>query len=471
MKAGKVVALVIGCLIALIGAALLIGTGALTWAHATQRDDDGYFTSHRVRIETVTAAVRSQTIDLGSDKRPDQWPWADRDLATVRLQATAREGEQIFIGIAHTSDLDTYLTGIAHDEVTEISWSDGDEVKYRRADGAATAPPPTAQTFWAASAEGEGRQTLTWDVEGGNWSILVMNPDGSANVAADVSVGVKVHALVGLMIGLGVGSVVLLGAAAALIVFATRRPAAAAVVIAPVEPLSVASRSPVRLAATLDEPLSRGLWLVKWFLAIPHFFILVFLWVALVVMTFVAGVAILFTRRYPKSIFDFNVGVLRWTWRVTYYATSGIGTDRYPPFTLGAVDYPATLDVEYPGQLNRWLVLVKWWLLAIPHYIVVGFFIGGGWFFGDDNGRAAAGFGLIGWVTIFAGVALLFTARYPRGLFDFVMGMNRWAYRVIAYASLMTDRYPPFTFDAGANEPGPLPPPHPLNTDEVMGPM
>ena len=253
---------------------------------------------------------------------------------------------------------------------------------------------------------------MTWDVQGGNWSIVMMNPDGSADVAADVSMGVKVHALVGLMIGLGIGSLVLLGGAAALIVFATRRPAAAAVT-APVEPLPVAGRSPVRLAATLDEPLSRGLWLVKWFLAIPHFVILFFLWIAFAVMTFVAGIAILFTRRYPRSIFDFNVGVLRWTWRVTYYATSGIGTDRYPPFTLAAVDYPATLEIEYPEQLNRWLVLVKWWLLAIPHYIVIGFFMGGGWFVGDNNGRAAAGFGLIGLVTVFAGVALLFTGALP----------------------------------------------------------
>jgi hypothetical protein len=252
-------------------------------------------------------------------------------------------------------------------------------------------------------------------------------------------------------------------------VFATRRPGAA-VVTTPVESLPVAGRSPVRLTATLDEPLSRGLWLVKWFLAIPHFFILVFLWFAFFVMTFVAGVAILFTRRYPKSIFDFNVGVLRWTWRVTYYATSGIGTDRYPPFTLAAVDYPATLEIEYPEQLNRWLVLVKWWLLAIPHYIVVGFFMGGGWFVGDNNGGAAAGFGLIGLVTIFAGVALLFTARYPRGLFDFVMGMNRWVYRVIGYTALMTDRYPPFTFDAGANEPGPLPPPNLPKAADVIEP-
>ena len=109
-------------------------------------------------------------------------------------------------------------------------------------------------------------------------------------------------------------------------------------------------------------------------------------------------------------------------------------------------------------------MLVKWWLLAIPHYIVIGFFMGGGWFVGDDNRRAAAGFGLIGLLTVYAGVALLFTGRYPRGLFDFVMGMNRWVYRVIAYATLMTDRYPPFVLDSGSNEPGPLPPPMPPHT-------
>ena len=106
MKAGRIVALVIGCVVALIGAALLIGAGALAWAYGTQRDDDGYFTSRRVRIETVTPAVHTQRIDFGSDKRPDRWPFGNGDLATVRLQATAREDEQVFIGVAHTSDVD-----------------------------------------------------------------------------------------------------------------------------------------------------------------------------------------------------------------------------------------------------------------------------------------------------------------------------------------------------------------------------
>ena len=459
MKPGRIVALVAGCVVALIGAAMLVGTLVLTWAYATQRDDDGYFTTRQVRIETATPALQSGSIDLGSNIRPERWPFGNGDLATVRFRATAREGEQVFIGIAHTSDVDTYLAGVAHDEVTDVHWS-GDAVNYRRTDGTASPTPPVDQTFWAASASGSGVQTLNWQVQGGSWSMVMMNPDGRVGVAADVSVGVKVKAIVGLMIGLGASSVVLLGGAAALIVWATRGAARVAAAV-PVQPLPVASRSPVRLAATLDEPLSRGLWLVKWFLAIPHFIILGLLWVAFLVTTMIAGIAILFTRRYPRSIFDFNVGVLRWTWRVTYYATSGIGTDRYPPFTLRATDYPATLEIEYPEQLSRWLVLVKWWLLAIPHYIVVGFFLGGGWFFGGDNGgrQAAGGFGLIGWVTVFAGVALVFTARYPRGLFDFVMGMNRWVYRVAAYAALMTDRYPPFTFDGGATEPGPLPPP------------
>ena len=215
--------------------------------------------------------------------------------------------------------------------------------------------------------------------------------------------------------------------------------------------------SPVRLDARLEETPSRGLWLVKWLLLVPHLIVLFFLWLAFPVLTFVALVAILVTGRYPRPLFEFNLGVLRWTWRVWFYGYGGLATDRYPPFSLDAEpDYPATLDIDYPERLSRGLVLVKWWLLAIPHYLVVAFFVGGGGFTLWRYGQEWLGFdgGLVTLLVLFAGMALLFTGRYPRGIFDFVVGMNRWVLRVAAYAALMTDDYPPFRLDTGGTDPG-----------------
>jgi hypothetical protein len=210
------------------------------------------------------------------------------------------------------------------------------------------------------------------------------------------------------------------------------------------------------LAARLDDAPSRWLWLVKWLLLVPHAIVLFFLWVAFPVVTLVALVAILFTGRYPRALFDFNLGVMRWTWRVWCYGYGALATDRYPPFSLGQEpDYPATLDVAYPERLSRGLALVKWWLLTIPHYLVVAFFVGGGGYVLWQWGEGWLGFdgGLVTLLTLFAGVALLFTGRYPRGIFDLVVGMNRWVLRVAAYAALMTDEYPPFRLDLGGADP------------------
>ncbi|WP_084011274.1 DUF4389 domain-containing protein [Pseudofrankia sp. DC12] len=228
-------------------------------------------------------------------------------------------------------------------------------------------------------------------------------------------------------------------------------------------PLPAYAGHPVRLDAEPepDERLSRWLWLVKWFLIIPHSIILVFLWIAFVLLTVFAFFAILFTGRYPRGIFRFNVGVLRWTWRVRYYAYGALGTDRYPPFTLGDVpDYPARFDVAYPERLSRRLVLVKWWLFAIPQYLVLAALTGtGGWGGGHrilhgDHGLGGSP-GLLGLLIAVAAVLLLFRGRYPRPLYDLIIGLDRWTARVIAYAALLTDVYPPFRLDQGGPDPSP----------------
>jgi hypothetical protein len=213
---------------------------------------------------------------------------------------------------------------------------------------------------------------------------------------------------------------------------------------------------PLSVRARFDQP-GRWLWLVKWLLLIPHYFVLAFLWLAFVFVTLIAFFAILFTTRYPRGLFDFNVGVLRWTWRVNYYGYTALASDRYPPFTLADVpDYPARLEMEYPRRLNRWLPLVKW-LLAFPQYLLVGALLGSGYAVAsdmDDRGVVYySGPSLLGACVLIAAVALLFTAHYPAGLYDLVVGVNRWSYRLVAYLALMTDRYPPFRLDQGGDDP------------------
>lgn len=179
-------------------------------------------------------------------------------------------------------------------------------------------------------------------------------------------------------------------------------------------------------------------------------------------LSVIAFISIVFTGRYPRNIFEFNVGVMRWTWRVTFYAYGALGTDRYPPFTLAEVPgYPAHLEVVYPEHLSRGLVLVKWWLLALPHYFVVALLVGGGLFAAGATSRdpqpLLLGGGLVGVLVLVAAVALLVTGRYPTSVFDLVIGLQRWVIRVAGYAALMTDVYPPFRLDQGGLEESSLP--------------
>jgi hypothetical protein len=472
MKVGRIVMIVIGSLLALIGFGLLAGGIAALVGYATERTD-GFFQTGEVRLASATYAITSDRVDLESEPGGSDWLIDRGALGTVRLSIDpGRRDTPIFAGIGPTTEVTEYLEGVSHDVIRDFELSP-DRVLYRRLPGEATPSPPADQPFWVAEVTTDQAGELTWEVESGDWSVVLMNVDASRGVDLDARLGIKVDWLLPVLIGLMIAGVILLAGGATLVIVGSRglarRPEPAPAPTppdwpAPAAPLTAVSGLttrappgpyPLRLTGHLDGELSRGLWLVKWLLAIPHYIVLVFLWIAFAVVTLIAFFAILFTGRYPRGLFDFNVGVLRWSWRVGFYSFSALGTDRYPPFSLQPADYPAELTVQYPEQLARGLVLVKWWLLAIPHYLLIALF-GGGWWLGwwEPSGSRWTGEapGLIGLLVLFAAVALLFSGRYPQSIFDVVMGLNRWVYRVVTYATLMTDQYPPFRLDQGGDD-------------------
>ena len=461
-RAGGITLIIVGAFVVLISLGLLAGGSALMWADRSQRDAAGYLSSSTTSLTTPTYAIAATDLSVAADA--PGWHVSSDALGTVRLTANAST-TPIFIGVASAADAARFLTGVAYDQITGYAVPSGGPT-YQLHSGAAPATP-ASQPFWQARASGLGTQTVTWSVSGGPWSIVVMNADASRNVAVDVSVGATAPFLFALALGLLIGGAVILAIAVLMLVGgavllrrasppAPSTPAGWTVPAgaAPAAAVPGTARYPLRIEGRLDSP-NRWLWLVKWFLLIPHYIVLALLSVAAIVLTVVAFFAILFTGRYPRAIFDFNVGVMRWWWRVGFYAYSALGTDRYPPFTLGpAVDYPATLEVAYPQKLSRGLVLVKWWLLAIPHYLVVSLLVGGTAYAVHDATTYAAPYtGLITLLTFFAAVAVLVTRRYPRGLFDLVVGLNRWVYRVAVYTLLLRDEYPPFRLDLGGEEP------------------
>jgi len=475
--AGHIVLIVFGALALLIALGVVIGGSVLLWADRTQRDAQGYLNTRIEPVDAAGYAVVAPRLDV------DIPGWASGGLGTVRVDVTPRQaGGDVFVGIGPRSSVEAYLGGVQRDQVFRFNDSSG--VGLDHLAGGAPATPPGEQTFWAASRSGAGTQTLTWQVAGGSWELVVMRPDAARGLAFDASAGATVPFILPLGIGLLSGGV-LLGVVGLLMVLLGARPGRSMPAgygyppavpgwapappggagsggsgWAPPPPLPPGAAAfagpppdgprftvyPVALEGHLDEPQSRWLWLVKWLLIIPHMIVLGLLMIPFTLLTLAAAVAILFTGRYPRSIFDFNLGVMQWWWRVSFYSYGALGTDRYPPFSLGPEPaYPARLDVAYPERLSRGLVLVKSWLLAIPHLLVVGVFAGG--FMWHWWG------GAIGVLALVAGIILLVDGRHNRSVFDVLMALNRWVFRVLAYVALMRDEYPPFRFDLGEIEP------------------
>jgi hypothetical protein len=467
MSGGRIAALVSGVLMAVLGLGLLTGGAGILWADGRDGSLDGTFTSPTYTLETSSAALVSEELALRAPTPADWFGWPDD--ARFGLVATGVEDRAIFAGIGSTHEVEAYLDGVPHAAVTWLGPGRSD-VALEETTGNAVATPPSEQPFWSARAVGPGQQELRWAPESGDWTLVVLNADGTPGVRVDAKGYATVPALLAVGTWLAVAGGLLGLAGVALVAVAaasgtTGTPARAGSGAAGGADLSAAPAAgtyPLRLTGRLDEPLSRGLWLLKWVLLLPHVLVLGLLWIAFSLLTLVAGVAILLTGRYPRGIFDVNVGILRWTWRVVYYGYSALGTDRYPPFSTAPADYPAALDVDYPERLSRGLVLVKWWLLALPHYLIVAVLAGGGltWTVrGDRLWSVSLAGGLVGLLVLVAGVTLLLTGRYPPRLHDLVVGCNRWVYRVIAYAALMTDVYPPFRLDSGPDEHAPTEPP------------
>jgi hypothetical protein len=184
---------------------------------------------------------------------------------------------------------------------------------------------------------------------------------------------------------------------------------------------------PLQLDIDHQEQYSRFMPLVKWLLVIPNYIVLIVLWIGALFAIVISWFAVLITGRYPRGLFDYMLGVARWTNRVTTYHY--LMVDPYPPFSLDShPDYPTRFELEYPEKVERWRPLVAW-ILAIPYLIVAGILV------------------YLGYVLVFfAFFTILFARSFPKGMFDIVVVALRWQARGNAYALWLVTRYPPWVW-------------------------
>jgi len=220
MSAGRVVLIVLGSIGVLFGVAVLAGGGFLLWADRTQRED-GYLTTPTERFATPTYALTRTRLEV--DTGEAAWVLNESWFGKIRIRGESADEKTLFIGIGPQADVARYLGTVAHANVQDVDF-DPFRVTYLPISGGAPEGPPTEQGFWAASASGVGTQTLTWKVRDGDWSVVLMNADGSRGVDADVDLGAKMSFLLWVAIGLLIGGVLVVGGSTALVVLAARRP-------------------------------------------------------------------------------------------------------------------------------------------------------------------------------------------------------------------------------------------------------
>jgi hypothetical protein len=216
----RIASIIAASVVGLLSLGLLAAGGALLWGDS-KKDEQGYLTTATHRFHTQTYALASDNLDLDLDGLEDV---VDPDAyGKLRLKVDPRTDAPVFVGIARTRDVTSYLDGTLHDRVEDVSF-DPFSADYDLQAGTARPDAPGTQDIWDASAHGSGTQTISWDVREGDWSIVVMNDDGSQGVDAGVSVGAKLGFLAPLGWGLTIGGLLALGLAGALVVVAIRVP-------------------------------------------------------------------------------------------------------------------------------------------------------------------------------------------------------------------------------------------------------
>jgi uncharacterized membrane protein len=217
MRAAKIVAIVIGALLIIIGLALVVPGSLLLWVSGAHQDSDGYVTTSDRQLTSDAYALTTPDIRLHIGSA-DWIPGG----GSVQIQVTSAGTGPVFVGIGPTADVEAYLSGVAYDEVTQLGWFTSG-VRYRTHQGGAPSTPPAQQTFWVAQQEGSGTQTLRWDVQGGDWTAVVMNGDATAPVDVSVSLGLRLGFLFPVGLGMVIGGVVLLALGITLVVLGARR--------------------------------------------------------------------------------------------------------------------------------------------------------------------------------------------------------------------------------------------------------
>jgi hypothetical protein len=219
-SAARTVSVIVGALAAFLAVGLLIAGGVVLWANS-KKDHDGYVSTASERFSTGAYAIATDNLDVKIDA-PD-WIINRDHYGKVRLKVKPSTGKPVFVGIAPTREVERYLSASAHDQLTDVSYS-----PFRASSdyypGGRRPAAPAAQRFWAASAHGQGNQTLTWNVRRGDWSIVLMNADGSRGVDAGVSAGARLPFLAAVGWGSVGGGLLLLAVAGGLMFVGLRTP-------------------------------------------------------------------------------------------------------------------------------------------------------------------------------------------------------------------------------------------------------